>query len=251
MSKNILFIVEGKRDEPNLLISVFKRALQLAETDYKIFKFKSNIYSLYDKMRKDGYDSLLSMLYAMDRTIFPDEFVTPETAFSSVYLLFDLDPQSPTYSETKMINLCSVFDDETRNGKIYFSVPMSQSIFDFTSYNQRLFNNKKYKINNIASYYKKEARENSFLTIKYGTQSFKKIKTSDIFSIMVLNMKKYCYLVNENFDFRWSAPYNSKKLFDSEKPFIEDGLVSVICGGMLLIPDYSPKLVEEVKKLKD
>lgn len=74
MAKNILFIVEGERDEPNLIISIFKRALDLSTGDYKIFKFKSNIYSLHDKMVKEEYESLLSMLYSMDKRIFPTDF---------------------------------------------------------------------------------------------------------------------------------------------------------------------------------
>lgn len=175
MAKNILFIVEGERDEPNLIISIFKRALDLSTSDYKIFKFKSNIYSLYDKMVKEEYESLLSMLYSMDKRIFPSDFLIPEAAFSSVYLIFDLDPQSPTYSKKKITRLSEMFSDESRNGKLYLNVPMSQSIFNFQSFNQDKFNNQVYAINRIASFYKKDSRENSFLKLKYRTASFRSI----------------------------------------------------------------------------
>lgn len=248
MAKNILFIVEGRRDESSFLISAFKKALKLIYNDFKVFKYKSSIYSLYDQMKNEGYDSLLSFLYSLDKTIFPDSFITPEDSFSSVYLLFDLDPQSNCYSVEKVKEMCKMFSDETRNGKLYLSVPMSQSIFDFSSYRQNLFNKKTYCINSIANDYKRESREKSFLGLKYGTRSFKTVRIEDIYSISVLNMKKYCFLTNEFFSEEWNEPFSSNRLVDAELPFIEKGKVSVLCGGILLIPDYSIYLLNELKK---
>ena len=250
MAKNILFIVEGKRDESNLLISSFRRVLKLTDEDVVIHKYKSSIYSLYNRVKAGEYDSFLSFLYSLDKSIFSDKTVTPENTFSSVFLIFDLDPQSKEYNLANLIEMCNYFSDETRNGKIYLSVPMSQSIFDFTSYNQPAFNKRCYRIDRLSSSYKRESREASFLSAKYGTKAFRTIKIEDIYSVTLLNMKKYCYLLGRSFDGDWLFPFDSKEIVVAENDYIKSGCVSVLCGGILLIPDYSIFLLNELKKRK-
>ena len=44
MAKNILFIVEGRRDESSFLISAFKKALKLINNDFKVYKYEASIY---------------------------------------------------------------------------------------------------------------------------------------------------------------------------------------------------------------
>ena len=64
-------------------------------------------------------------------------------------------------------------------------------------------------------------------------------------------MKKYCYLTDEIFNERWVNSFSSSRLVDAELPFIENGKVSVLCGGILLIPDYSTFLLKELKRNND
>lgn len=250
MSKKILFVVEGKRDESKYLIPVFKKALKLADEDTVICKYKASIYALYDQMKNEGYESFLSYLYSFDKSLFSDSTETPENSFSSVYLIFDLDPQRNDFSLRRISEMCDMFADETRNGKIYFSVPMSQSIFDFSSYRQKSFNNRTYPIKKLASDYKRESKQSSFLALKYNTTSLKALKVEDMYSVTVLNMKKYCYLTKTVFSSEWNKPYNPKEIVNAEAPYICKGKISIICGGLLLIPDYSPVLVEQLKQKK-
>lgn len=250
MTKKILFIVEGERTETKMLISTFERALTLSSEKYEVFKMKENIHALYLKMKKYGYDSFLSFLYTQKKEIFPKDMFTPETAFASVYLFFDLDPQEPLFSIEETKELANFFNDETQNGKLYINYPMVESIFDFSSYSQKEFNSKIYKINRLSDDYKRDSRSNSFLSIKYKNKSFRKIRNGDIYSICLLNMKKYSFLCNNKFDKTWKTPYSPINGFLSEIPFIKKGVISILNCGILFIPDYSPIVLETVKKLK-
>ena len=62
-------------------------------------------------------------------------------------------------------------------------------------------------------------------------------------------MKKYCYLTNTFFNIEWEEQYSPLKAFSSEVPYLEKGVVSVLNCGILLIPDYSNILFNELKKI--
>lgn len=249
MAKKILFVVEGERMETRMLASAFKRVLLLSDSNVEICKYKTNIHKLYKKMKKDNYDSFLSFLYSYKKDVFPKEMITPETAFSSVYLFFDLDPQDELFSIDETKEIASFFDDESINGKLYINYPMVESIFDFTSYNFSHFSKRKYPIKNLSKKYKTDARFKSFLAMKYKTTSFRKIRDDDIYSICILNMKKYSFINKEKFDRTWKNQYSPIKSLLSEIPFIKTGYVSILNCGILLIPDYSIFLLENAKKL--
>lgn len=250
MAKKILFVVEGERAETRILISTFKRALDLSKEDYEVSKYKTNIHQLFKNMKSKGYDSFLSYLYSFNKKIFPKDMFTPETAFSSVYLFFDLDPQDKLFSIDETLEIASFFNDETQNGKLYISYPMVESLFDFDSFNIKNFYKKIYPISNLSKFYKHDARVNSFLSYKYKTASFSKIKDSDIYSICILHMKKYCHICGVPFDKSWKIQSSALESFQAQLSFLTKGFVSVLNCGILLIPDYSPLLVKEVKKLK-
>lgn len=250
MAKKILFVVEGERGETRMLISSFERALKLSKEDFEISKYKTNIHQLFRKMKAKGYDSFLPYLYSINKKIFPKNMFTPETAFSSVYLFFDLDPQDKLFSSDETNEIASFFNDETQNGKLYISYPMVESLFDFESFNFKKFSKKNYPIKRLSGFYKHDARMNSFLSFKYKTTTFSSIKTSDIYSVCVLHMKKYCYLCGLPFDKNWKNQSSAEESFYAQLPFLSKGLVSILNCGILLIPDYSPLLLEEVKKLK-
>lgn len=249
MSKKILFVVEGGRTETNFLISSFVNALNLSSEKFEVCKYRANIHKLFKRMKKNGYDSFLSFLYSIDKNIFPKDMFTPETAFSSVYLIFDLDPQDELFSieETKEIAL--FFDDETVNGKLYINYPMVESIFDFSTYDSKLYNKKTYPIYMLSSNYKNDARANSFLTAKYKTCSFRKIQMNDIYSICIMNMKKYAYLCHDEFEEKWKNGYSPIRSLLAEIPYLEKGIVSILNCGILLIPDYNPSLLQPLKKI--
>lgn len=250
MAKKILFVVEGERTETRMLISTFERALTLSSEKYEVCKIKTNIHILYSKMKSLGYESFLSFLYTEKKDVFPKDMFTPETAFASVYLFFDLDPQESLFSIEETKELASFFNDETQNGKLYINYPMVESVFDFSSYRQKDYNKKTYCIDKLSSKYKCDSRLNSFLSLKYKSPSFRKIRNGDIYSICILNMKKYCFLCGETFDSAWKIQYCPYKSFLSEIPFLQKGVVSILNCGILLIPDYSPTILETVKKLQ-
>lgn len=89
-----------------------------------------------------------------------DEY-RPNEVFSSIYLIFDFDPQSPDYDETLFEKALDTFDDETRNGLLFVNYPMFESLFDISKEDIIDFNRIRFvSIENIRSKtYKKEVNE--------------------------------------------------------------------------------------------
>lgn len=247
MSKNILFVVEGKITEKNVLVSAFKDVLNFNNVNVNVYKFKANIYNLFKKMEKLKETSFLSFLYSQNKKIFPPEMVSPETAFSSVYLLFDLDPQDDNFNEDTIIKIAKFFSDDTINGKVYFSCPMVESIYDFKNFKQSDYNKKFYKINILSRSYKHDSKYNSYF-YNHFNKIPTKIKKEFIFPICSLNMKKYNWITKIN-NKLWTEPYSPERLVVSQIPFIKEGKVSVLNCGILLICDYNPSFLLDFKKL--
>jgi len=137
----ILFIVEGEVAEPKVLNKLLSKMGYDGNT--QIYSYKSNIYSLFNKLKKEYTDledvDLFSFIVELekekDRS---DEIVNiNRREISSIYLLFDLDAhhQETDVSQSfdNVSELITVFNNETTIGKLFISYPMVEAL---TMYHQ-------------------------------------------------------------------------------------------------------------------
>lgn len=243
MPNRVLFVVEDKKTDHNVS-TILKRLLQKLDTDIIVYKYKTTIYDLYKLIQTNPNSTFLSILWARDKKQFPPAIIKPNDAFSSVYLVFDFDPSSHLFSFKKCDFLIHFFNDETRNGKLYFDYPMSESVFDFSSFRQSTFNKRNVSIGNSKSKdYKKSIHENSYIYKIAKTDNFNIMKGSVIKSILKMNLSKYLFLTNEK-NSRAAFYSNQKILLLAEKNFYNDSIISVICSSILVIADYNYSLIE-------
>ena len=134
-SAKVLFVLEGEQPEENTLARL-QRAFpeELADLSEDLVKviFKSNIYSLYGKLKDD--DGFLDVVEVLKEQYADDEELQnlDRDAVSQVFLFFDLDihglAQPIEQSCEQLCELLNFFDNETENGKLFLSYPMVEAI---------------------------------------------------------------------------------------------------------------------------
>lgn len=134
-SAKVLIILEGEQPEKNTLARL-QRAFpeELADLSEDLLKiiFKSNIYSLYGKLKDD--DGFLDVVEVLKEQHTDDEELQnlDRESVSQVFLFFDLDihglAQSTEQSCEQLCELVNFFNNETENGKLFLSYPMAEAI---------------------------------------------------------------------------------------------------------------------------
>lgn len=134
-SAKVLIVLEGKQPEGNTLTRL-QRAFpeELADLSEDLVKiiFKSNIYSLYGKLKDD--EDFLDVVEVLKEQHTDDKELQnlDRDAVSQVFLFFDLDihglAQSIEESYKQLNELVQFFDNETKNGKLFLSYPMVEAI---------------------------------------------------------------------------------------------------------------------------
>ena len=241
MRKKILFVVEGKKTESQTIINIFKRVMKISSEEIEVYKYKTNIYSLCDILNSGEYDSLIDYLRVNAKHLFKDE-IKPSDCFSSIYLIFDLDPQDSRFSINKIQFLVNYFSDETQDGKIYFNYPMMESLFDFKTLNQRHFNNKTIsKIGLNSDKYKAKVNKSSFVKCNKGCS----IKKDEIlYKVLNLHINKYFNLINLDRDDNHYS--NQELLLDAEKYYLANNKISIINSSVLILNDYNACMIESL-----
>lgn len=239
MAKKVLFVVEGGKVENDLIIKTFKRVMNLSSTNVEVVKYSTVIYDLYDRLMSKEYDSLIDYIWVNHKNIFKGEYGRPRDYFSSIYLVFDFDPQDHRFSIEKCKWLASYFQDETENGKLYFNYPMVESLIDIDNFNQNTFNTKTISrryLNGMT--YKNKVNNNSL--IKLHPRKYSLSNPSFIKILTLLHLRKYRYLV----DTKEEYPYiDSLLLLDKELMFYRKGKISIINSAILILCDYNIDII--------
>ena len=142
----ILFVFEGETTEP-LLFSTMKHLFLPKERNDIICTYKSNIYSLYNRMSANGYfdDSRtdVSLIPLLQEQLkqngdvnHPLLKITNWDEISEIFHFFDYDCQnkekdksySLTENNKRIEKMLSFFNNETEAGKLYINYPMVESI---------------------------------------------------------------------------------------------------------------------------
>ena len=235
----ILFVFEGETTEP-LLFSTMKHFFLPKERNDIICTYKSNIYSLYNKMSANGYFddsktdvSLIPLLQEQLRQNgdidHPLLKISNWDEISEIFLFFDYDCQNKekdkSYSlvenNKRIEKMLAFFNNETEAGKLYINYPMVESIrytkklpdSSFASYTiplsecpDAIFKN---KVNTFSSY-----GSFDFLTLNFLTSLKADMKLSDL-ELKKIKLRSYWKLRKERkSNWKLLIKQNVEKLFD-------------------------------------
>ena len=137
MSKHIAIIVEGIRREINYWKSIENVFFSGTSLDIVPLSADKNIYMIWNIMRADCYETdIIEILRenSASAKIALDGYCRDD--FQEIYLFFDYDPQQNNLGlsdkdyYTVLSEMMQTFDNETENGKLYFSYPMCEALRD-------------------------------------------------------------------------------------------------------------------------
>ncbi|WP_270166802.1 hypothetical protein [Paenibacillus sp. SYP-B4298] len=118
----ILLLVEGEVVEPKLLNHFYNL---YGIHNIRIVAYKTNLYALYHRLKKDYADQHGDIDYAaIDVPLFLNDYFQLEEPnklnrldFSDILLIFDFDPQDPSYTSEKLLEMLHNFSNSTDIGK--------------------------------------------------------------------------------------------------------------------------------------
>ncbi len=135
MKSMILFIMEGVKEDPKLLKSLFAAYREVLDFDENsvdkevIVSYTSNIYSLYhelENLEKD--EGFFADLFPIVQKKNPCLEKYSKDDFSAIYLFFDLDIHGRgEESQRQLVEMAETFNNETENGKLFISYPMVEA----------------------------------------------------------------------------------------------------------------------------
>lgn len=90
-------------------------------------------YRLPSNPHKVDFESLDLVLFLNEHLKLDSEILLHEKDFTDIILIFDFDPQDPSYSPSILEDMLLHFDDSTSSGKLFINYPMVESYKDFKS----------------------------------------------------------------------------------------------------------------------
>ncbi|MBU3849171.1 MAG: hypothetical protein IAA16_01235 [Candidatus Treponema excrementipullorum] len=251
----ILFIFEGKNDEPRLyktLKEIFHFELKEEEI---IHYFCNNIFSLYDTLKsysEDVLDDSVDLVNVLKEDAFMHEKSHTEldkikysSEISEIFLFFDYDIRKQdeknklTIEEqnAKIVELFNYFEngslDSERNGiKLYINYPMIESYrffkkelpdVDFRNYTFDLLSEKSFKhIVNEESFYQNlkylcfDIKKSGEVKTSVDKERIKKIKQNWL-HLKELNIKKAHFICTDNYSIPENKDtINQQTIFDKQ-----------------------------------
>lgn len=130
MSRHILFVFEGERQEINYAKSFIRHFF--SEETVVLTSFFNDIFELYRIIKDDDDLDLVEILKENPKNNQLSE-ITDRDSISEIYLFFDLEIQDEKFSFNVLREMIGVFNEETNKGKIFISYPMIESIRDIPS----------------------------------------------------------------------------------------------------------------------
>ena len=241
MAKKVLFVVEGGKTENDLIIKSFKHVMKLSNEEVEVVKYCTVLYDLYDRIESGEYDSLIDYLWVNHKRIFNGDYSKPRDYFSSIYLIFDFDPQDERFAIDKCEWLINYFSDETRNGKLYFNYPMIESLIDFTNLSQKAFNRRMVSRKNLKGDTYKN-RVSQYSIVKRHPRKYSLKNRHFLHLLIYLHLNKYLFLCNET-EFN---EINSMALLESELVIYRSEIISVVNSAILILCDYNIEVVNQL-----
>jgi hypothetical protein len=125
MSSNILFVFEGQ-DTEKIIVTRLKRYF-FNENVIIHSALGGDIYELYRQLSLDQDLDLFSLLKEFK---FNKKSLSKfnKNDFAEIYLFFDYDGHATLADDNKILELLSLFNEETLYGKLFISYPMVESL---------------------------------------------------------------------------------------------------------------------------
>ena len=246
--RSILVIVEGNKQEPQLVASLIKQ--YGLGSEYQVYSYGTNIYELYERMFDDdasddpGSLSLLGVL--KEREIDNEKRALLDRDYSDVLLIFDFDCHDNRFSADRLKRLLDYFSESTDEGKLYINYPMVEACKHFKGIPDGEYLSRSVQVNHIGSY---KADTN----VEWKYQNFDRDFDREIFDgIISMTLEKALWMCGAD-ALRLSleeavGAFNPEDVLDAQlEAMKKHGFIYVSGTCVLFIADYSPRLIDQEK----
>ncbi|MBR0173859.1 MAG: hypothetical protein IJQ21_13835 [Lachnospiraceae bacterium] len=160
MSGCIGVIMEGARREPGIWKNIVSVFFHKKDVRIIVLPAQMNIYMLWKQMVMDQFETdTIELVRNVSDDVKTNLDGLTRDDFQEIYLFFDLDPQQQNLGHEDRLNatgvlseMIKVFNNETENGKLYISYPMSEALRDYRKGSCRAFTDCYYPLSKISSY---------------------------------------------------------------------------------------------------
>ena len=236
----ILVLVEGGKTDVNLmrhLLTVYG-----INKNHEIVSYNTNIYELYNHMFRDEDPNsvdFLQLLKAHEKD--PAKKPIFDRRYSDILLIFDLDPQDPQFSPTKIKEMADFFVESSDMGKLYLNYPMVEAFYHMHSIPDEAYDSYTASMQEL-----RERRYKARVQAESRDHDYRKFaaQKSECSIVIRQNITKAQRLVSYEQNTGSVIPEGSAVL-DAELAILHDqDEISVLCTCAFYISDYNPNLLE-------
>ncbi|MGN0666159.1 MAG: hypothetical protein ACI4KF_06495 [Huintestinicola sp.] len=189
-----LLIVEGNHEKEKLFERILSSFPEIDIKNEDIKVYKSNIYSLLNKIRNEYGDEWYEVDIDLPWLLTKDnqnEETLYKRDFNNIFMIFDYERHDPNFSESAIKTMLNYFSSIEEVGKLYVNYPMVESYLDLGKFPDDGYENRKVK----ASIQKGREYKNTI------TQTF-------VYKLIYFPIKVYEILTE-----RFCADKNNSRLF--------------------------------------
>lgn len=248
--RDFLFILEGPKDEPKLLNSLF---LEMKKDDRQhCYFFRCNLHVLANLLMPSDDDDLegIDLLMALrGRNNTQEEAEVLNRRYTDIYMIFDFEPQEGNPVFEKIRKMIAYFNDSTDNGKLYINYPMMQSYRHLTALPDPEFESRRATVDDAKVYKKLVGEEGKAIPSR-----LKKYDHVLLYSMAVHHLKKREKVLGRAYEL--PTDYDETEdieVFDNQvRMLAEERSCFVLNTSILLLVAYTPKgFLHEVKTHPD
>lgn len=233
----VLLIVEGKKREPQIMNNLF----DIYGFDrHCIVSYKSNIYSLYNKMFIHSTPEEFDILQILKESETDEKKLKLlDDKYTDIILIFDFDPQDTNFSVEKIRKMQNYFIESSDMGQMYINYPSVESYYYCRSIPDENYNFYKIDINDVKhiKQYVDQIRKSDFKS--YAKD---KLQCNDL---IMSNIKKANYLCGKDiFDSNYKCSTRMSNILEKQIEIFEKSKsISILCTCLFYIYDFNPSLI--------
>ena len=246
-SKNILFVVEGKNDEPRFIEQLLLKCYPTS--NFKIHSYEANLHMLASRLKKDyssfEEDELDILLFLKSYEKKQKEIF--DLKYTDVFLIFDFEPQHPDLHFDTIQKMIRYFNQSDERGKLFINYPMMQSyrhlnaLPDNDFLKSRLF---KQDFNHYKEIVSNKSFNNDISTYDYTT--FVSLAFHHLVKLLLIqNQSKFMPTIEEYDHLDYA------KIFDIQYKNLKNNFIWIVNTCILILVDYKPNaFFEQITKHK-
>jgi hypothetical protein len=240
--RKILVCVEGRRGDVRLMNRLFRT--YGIDSHYEIVSYNTNIYALYSEMflHQDPRDmDLLQVLKSREQDVEKKKLFDDD--YTDVLLIFDMDPQDPSFSPEKLLAMTSHFSESTDTGKLYINYPMIESFYHMKSIPDESYDDRYVTLDEL-----EKGLYKHIVSTECFTHDYKKFAAlhEDLSIVIKQNIEKSCRIVGAEYKKTHILPDQKEILARQLFELVSDrARVAVLCTCLFFIHDYNSALLAD------